>query len=418
MLQVVGIINTVIGIAFVACYFYQLVYILIPFIAKKRSFAGEIAMNRYAVLISARNEEAVIGHLIESVGEQDYPASLVSVFVVADNCTDHTAAVAREAGATVWERFNISQVGKGWALDFLLTKVNEQYGKDAFDGYFVFDADNVLDEHYISEMNKMFSAGHKIITSYRNSKNFGKNWISAGYALWFLRESQYLNNSRMLLGTSCAISGTGFLISRDIVEKNDGWKFFLLTEDIEFTMDSVISGEKIAYCKSAMLYDEQPVTFRQSWNQRLRWAKGFLQVFRKYGSSLFGTIVKKRNFACFDMMMTIMPAVMLTVVGVVCNVAAVIFGLVTNSSISIVITSLLFVLGGTYCLLLIVGGVTLITEWKNIYCQNYRKILFLFTFPLFMFTYIPIAVTAIFSHVEWTPIEHTDGKTLAQIQES
>ena len=63
-----------------------------------------------------------------------------------------------------------------------------------------------------------FSDGYQIVTSYRNSKNYGDNWISAGYALWFLRESRYLNHARFLLGTSCAVSGTGFLFSRRVLE--------------------------------------------------------------------------------------------------------------------------------------------------------------------------------------------------------
>lgn len=169
-------------------------------------------------------------------------------------------------------------------MEYLLDQMERN--NERFDGYFVFDADNVLDQNYILEMNKTFSDGYDIITSYRNSKNFGDNWISAGYAIWFLWESEYLNRGRMLLGTSCAVSGTGFFFSRRIIEKYDGWKFFLLTEDIQFTVDNVLSGEKIGYCRNAVLYDEQPIKFKQSFRQRLRWAKGFFQVFRQYGGNL------------------------------------------------------------------------------------------------------------------------------------
>ena len=116
-------------------------------------------------------------------------------------------------------------------------------------------------------MNKTFSKGYRIITSYRNSKNFGTNWISAGYSLWFLREAKFLNNARMMLGTSCAVSGTGFLVSSEVIRERGGWNYHLLTEDIEFTVDTVIRGETIGYCAGAMLYDEQPTRFDQSWNQ-------------------------------------------------------------------------------------------------------------------------------------------------------
>ena len=256
--------NFIISTVFVLCYAYQFFYLLVGTVKKASCRPARVVPHRYAVMISARNEEAVIGKLIESIRRQKYPAELVSVFVVADNCTDRTAAVAKEAGATVFVRQNKTRVGKGYALEFLFDQVMEQYGRAYFDGYFIFDADNLLDENYISEMNKTFSAGFRVITSYRNSKNYGANWISSGYALWFLREARHLNNARMLLGTSCAVSGTGFLIHRDIINRTNGWKYFLLTEDIQFTVESILNGERIGYCHNAILYDEQPETFSQS----------------------------------------------------------------------------------------------------------------------------------------------------------
>lgn len=154
----------------------------------------------------------------------------------------------------VYTRFNREKVGKGYALEQLLLHIEEDYPK-VYDGFFVFDADNVLDCRFVEEMNRTFSDGYEVVTSYRNSKNYGDNWISAGYALWFIRESRYLNNSRMLLGTSCAVSGTGFLFSRQVMESTNGWKFHLLTEDIEFSVHHILQGRKIGFCADAVLYD-------------------------------------------------------------------------------------------------------------------------------------------------------------------
>lgn len=414
-METIRLINYFVAIAFTACYFYQFVYILVPFVIKHKPHRI-IKENKYAVLISARNEEAVIAQLIESIRMQDYPSKLVKIFVVADNCTDGTAKVARDAGAEVWERFNKSQIGKGYALDFLISRINETYPQDAFDGYFVFDADNLLNENYITEMNKTFSDGHRIITSYRNSKNYGTNWISAGYSLWFLRESKYLNNARMLLGTSCAVSGTGFLVHKDIIEKNDGWKFFLLTEDIEFSVHSVINDERIAFCKDAILYDEQPSTFGQAWTQRMRWAKGFFQVFNKYGLSLLKNIFTKGSFACFDMAMTIMPAVMLTVFSVTINIFAAAISLYLGDDVTIILESVWETVRNVYLTLLVIGTITVITEWSQIHCRIAQKIVYIFTFPIFMLTYIPISVAALFSPVEWKPIQHSEVKTLAEVR--
>ena len=291
--------NCCIGVLFLACYAYQLFYIAVSLIKKRRPHtASEVVNHRFAVMISARNEETVIGSLIESIRHQDYPSELVTIFVVADNCTDRTAEISRSAGAVVYERFDSEHVGKGYALDFLLDRISNDFAQDVFDAFFVFDADNVLSPNYITEMNLTYCDGYKILTSYRNSKNFGDNWISAGYALWFLREAKYLNNSRMILGTSCAISGTGFMIDHSLLEDENGhkgWGYFLLTEDIEFTASSIINGELIGYCDSAVFYDEQPVKFRQSWDQRMRWAKGYLQVYINYGRDMFLGIFGKRH---------------------------------------------------------------------------------------------------------------------------
>lgn len=276
-------------------------------------------MHKIAVVISARNESAVIGQLIESIHAQTYPAELIRIYVCADNCTDDTAEVARAAGATVFERQNRNLVGKGYALDYMFKKILSS--DDDSDAFIVFDADNLIDREYITEMNKTFGLGFEAITSYRNSKNYGTNWISAGYSLWFLREAKYLNNARLELNTSCAISGTGFLLSRKLVEENGGWKHHLLTEDVEFSVDSVIQGKKIGYCSTAMLYDEQPITFRQSWRQRMRWAKGFYQVLGKYGLKLVKGTFLKLSFGCFDLLMTIFPAIFITLLSVICNVS-------------------------------------------------------------------------------------------------
>lgn len=414
-MEIIQQINFTIAVLFFICYSYQLVYLIIPYIKKPKPHKP-VKLHRYAVLISARNEEAVIGQLIDSIHRQDYPGNLIDIFVVADNCTDHTADTARHAGAVVFERFNTQQVGKGYALNFLLHHIGQLYPSTYFDGFFVFDADNLLSENYVTEMNKAFSDGDKILTSYRNSKNYGDNWISAGYALWFLREAKYLNNPRKLLGTSCAVSGTGFLMHRNIIEQNGGWNFFLLTEDIEFSVHSVIQDEKIGYCGTAILYDEQPTTFRQSWRQRLRWSKGYLQVFRRYGAGLLKGIFKKPSFSCYDMAMSIMPAIVLSTVSIFINLICAIYGIYNGHETLTVLFSVTETLVNSYLFLLFLGIVTTISEWKQIHTRTWKKILYTFTFPLFMLTYIPISFTALFKKVEWKPIEHHKAMTLTDLQ--
>lgn len=412
-------------ILFTVLFSYQIVYVVVALFRKAKKVDPASKNHHFAVLIAARNESSVIAQLINSIKQQKYPADKLDIFVVADNCTDNTADVARAAGANVYERYNKKHIGKGYALTFALNNIKRDYGKDAFEGFFVFDADNLLDENYVAEMNKLFDKGYRILTCYRNSKNYGTNWLSAGYSLWFLRESKYLNNPRMMLNTSCAISGTGFLIHNDIIQKNNGWKHHLLTEDIEFSVDSIIHGEKIGYCGNAKIYDEQPCTWKQSWTQRLRWSKGFYQVLGKYSKKLLKGFLVEKRFACYDMFITIAPAVFVSLASIILNACFLLSGMMNSSvylqhlifatTTSAIATSLL----NFYIMLFLVGVITTITEWKEIHGTSaIKKTLYTFTFPLFILTYIPISIAAIFKRISWEPISHSVSKSIEDFERS
>lgn len=416
LVRAISFFNIFVGVIFFIFYFYQFVYVIIPFVKKPRPHKKEVIHN-IGILISARNESAVIGQLIDSIKAQDYPTDKLITFVVADNCTDNTADIARERGAIVYKRDDLEKIGKGYALDFLLGKIGDDFGASSIDAFIVLDADNILDSGYVRAMNQMICDGYKITTSYRNSKNYSDNWISAAYGLWFMREARFLNCSRYLIDSSCAVSGTGFLFSRELIEKFGGWKFFLLTEDIEFTVNCILSGEKVGYCEDAVLYDEQPITLRQSWNQRLRWSKGFLQVWAKYGRRLVRGIFKG-SFSCYDMTMTVCPAYLVSVISLIFDLIGIVLCIVTRNYhlISGLVTLIVAALIEAYLLFFAMAVVTLITEWKRIHCRSSEKIGYLFFFPIFLITYMPVALVALFKRVEWKPISHTRSVTVDEVK--
>ncbi|MBR4636681.1 MAG: glycosyltransferase family 2 protein [Clostridia bacterium] len=396
-------VDRIIGIIFFLCYAYQLFYIPVVWLRRPKKHAAE-KQNDFAVLISARNEQAVIGDLIASLRSQTYPAERIHIFVAADNCTDNTADIAREAGAVVYERSNNAEIGKGYALGFLMENIRRDYS-DGFDGYFVFDADNILSPDFIERMNRTFSDGHDIVTSYRNSKNYGDNWISAGYALWYLRDSRYLNQARYLLGTSCVVFGTGFLFSRAVAEKMGPWPYHTLIEDVEFSAQQILNGQRIAFCPDAILYDEQPTSFAQSWRQRSRWCSGALQVFTRYGGRLLRGIFRG-SFSCYDIAFSTMPAYILSAAALVLNVLFAVFAAVRGEALLPVLKSFAGIALNAYAALFVTGCITTATEWKLIRTTAIKKVLYAFTFPLFMATYVPIAISVLFRRVEWKPIEH------------
>ena len=227
------------------------------------------------------------------------------------------------------------------------------------------------------------------------------------------------------MGTSCAISGTGFLLNSSVIRKGGGWKYHLLTEDIEFSVDSAITGGKIGYCKTAIIYDEQPTTFKQSWTQRLRWSKGFYQVMFKYGGALFAGIFKrhKSRFACFDMFLTIAPVFFVSLFCVGVNLSVLFDAIFTVHSpyyIQYILwattSAIALSLMNFYLFLFLMGLITTVSEWNKIATTTSKKIFYIFSFPLFLFTYIPISIVAIFKKVKWDPIVHSVSKSLDDVR--
>ena len=317
-----------ISLIFTFLYAYYAVYVIVGLFFK-RTFPKAKNHHKYAILIAARNEETVLANLIESIRQQDYPQDLIDIFVVADNCTDRTAQIARSRGAHCYERTDPDRRTKGYALQYLVEQIREDYGLEAFDGYFVFDADNLLKKDYVRHMNDSFDAGEKIITSYRNTKNFSANWIAASYGLHWLRTTRVEHRARSKFRLAARIQGTGFLFSNEIIAK-DGWRYTSLTEDRAFCADAVVQGYRISYNHEAQFYDEQPVDLRIAMRQRIRWSKGHLQAVADSGGKLLLHIFRKnttveyedeidagrakrllygirKRFMCFDMLTTILP---------------------------------------------------------------------------------------------------------------
>ena len=404
-----------VGAVVTLLYLYQFGYMIVGLFRRKpRADAVPQVLRKYAAVISARNEEAVIGELIGSLKKQKYPAALLDIYVIADNCTDDTAAVAARAGARVLRRFDKRRVGKGYALDFFFHCLMDWDLDGQYAGYMIFDADNLVDKNFVYEMNRCFNSGDfDAVTSYRNSKNFGSNWISAGYSIWFLREARFLNGPRMALGTNCTVSGTGFLVSEAAIRRNDGWPFHLLTEDVEFSVNATVAGFRIGYCASAVIYDEQPTGFRQAWDQRLRWSKGFYQVDGRYAGAMLKNIVKggRKGFSCYDILMTVTPGVLLTggVLAInllLCLACITQPAYIAHQVLLVAGAGIGGLFGGFYQSMLLCGAVTVLCEWKNIRASAWQKLGYLVVFPLFMLTYLLISVVALFRKVEWTPILH------------
>ena len=405
---------------FTVFFAYQAVFFVIGALKGEYRYPKARQNHRYAFFIAAHNEEQVIANLVRSIKAQDYPQELIDVFVVADSCTDCTAEVARSAGAIVYERNDLARKGKSWVMDYGFARILREY-PGVYEGFFVFDADNLVSPDFTTIMNDAFDQGYMAVTGYRNSKNFGSSWISAAYATAYLREARFLNNARMICGTSCAVSGSGYLVSARIIEAMHGWQFHTLTEDIQFSTFCAIHGVRIAYAP-AQFYDEQPVTFKASWKQRMRWTKGFYQVFFTYGAHLIKSMVRFRRFSAYDMFMTVAPGNLITLISILANGTFLIVGLLshgflaTDTEIATCFESIVMTLVALYQTYFWMGLFTTILERRSIHCtKRWRVVLNVLTFPLFMFTYIPLIVAALFLKVDWVPTPHSISLTLDEV---
>ena len=254
--------------------------------------------HKFMAIIPAHNEEVVVGNLVESLKKQNYNKQLYDIYVIADNCTDNTAKIAKEAGAIVYERFNNTQKTKGYALDwFLQQKIEENADYDAF---FVFDADNIVDSNFIKNMNKKLCQGEDVVQGYRDIKNPTDSWITAGYAIFYWTMHRFYHLARYNLGLSPLLNGTGFMVRFDVIKPEGGLKTVTLTEDIEFSLKRIIKGKRLGWSTDAIVYDEQPVGFKQSWSQRSRWTVGHMQCIKEYTRQLALAAKENKTMMNFD----------------------------------------------------------------------------------------------------------------------
>ena len=386
-----------------------------------RKFEKTENYHKYACLISARNEESVIGNLIDSIRANDYPQDLVTIFVVADNCTDNTAKIAREKGAICYERFDDVHKTKGFALQFLINNIKNDFGAvDAFDGYFIFDADNLLETDYITRMNESFDAGERVITSYRASKNFSDNWISASYALHWLRTIRNENRARSIFRLATRIQGTGYLVGSEVIP--DGWNFTTLTEDRELSAAAVIRGYRISYNNDAIFYDEQPVDLKIALRQRLRWAKGHIQALVKLGGKLVLNIFKfnKMSFISFDMLTVVWPRSLETIFRKVVTFVLkmlifVMTGAALGSYLGLVYDTVYWVAYSYGTNILMAIYLFIIERSRIPKMAWYKKAWFCLTFPIFDIIGKWVILVALFMKVEWKPIPHTIATKIEEL---
>ena len=274
---IVAAVAGIVGAAIAAMAIYLLVLSGAGLALRRSRPAPGPGNRRFAILVPAHNEATLIGRLLASLRAQRYEQSRFDVFVVADNCTDATAELARAGGAIVYERRNAVRRAKGYALRWLLDLVRWH---SAYDAYVVFDADSEVPPDFLERMDARLEAGSTVVQAYYRVLNAQASPIAA------LREAalaslHYLRPlGRSALGLSAGLKGNGMCFSANTLDRH-GWGSAGLAEDVELHLALVRAGVRVDFAPEAVVRADMPTTLRESWTQNVRWEAGRLTVLKR-----------------------------------------------------------------------------------------------------------------------------------------
>ncbi len=258
---------------------------------KGRTYAARPPEARFLILVPAHNEEAVIPDMVRCLSALDYPRELYDFYIIADNCTDRTAEIARGLGAKVIENHKEgpdAPTGKPIALRKALLALPDYAEK--YDLLMIFDADNLMDAAILREVNSQYISENKpeIIQCYLGSKN-REGIVALFYHVNYTITNRFMNLSKYRLGLNAVVGGTGFAVQTSYLQSRGGWTAMSLTEDFEMQVNVTLSGGRVLWNHNARIYDEKPTNLVASFRQRLRWAQGHWFVTFRNTPRLFRT---------------------------------------------------------------------------------------------------------------------------------
>lgn len=232
---------------------------------------------RLIVVVPAHNEEAGLAHTLSALRASDYDPGRFCVVVVADNCTDNTAAVARQSGVRVIERSDPSRRGKGHALRLAFTRLVEEADWDAV---VVCDADAIPAPDALRRLAARLAAGGEVMQSRYGVLDPDRTWFTRLTDLAFRCKTDWQYPGMVRLGMSIPLRGSGMAFSRRIIEKH-GWSAASLTEDLDFSLDLLLGGQTVAYAPEAGFWHYMPPSPQAAQEQRRRWSAGETELARR-----------------------------------------------------------------------------------------------------------------------------------------
>lgn len=363
------------------------------------------AMEKICVLIPARDESKVIEDLLISINSQTCKINMNDVYIIVENEKDLTCDIAKKYGASVFVRQRLDLKSKGYALDEMIKYLNKN--NVYYDAYFIIDADNVLDKNFFKEMNKSYMEGYDIATGYRNLKNGNDSIVSACSGITFAFLNSNGNETKCKQSRNVTLSGTGLYIVGDLIKNWQSFPFHTLTEDYEITLYSILNNLTSTYNKNALFYDEQPIKYKNTINQRVRWIKGYFEARKKYIPEFKKVLINNPNFGSLISEMSGMKPYIFMIIGAILYIAQQIINMFVYNWLwlSLMKIFLIFILA-----YLLFSMMTLFVIYKNdnIKLSKAMKVKACLFSPLFFITYVPCALRALFKKdVKWEKVEHS-----------
>ena len=292
ILLIIGII----GIAFFPISICLFMTVLIGALRSGDDFVTPSYLKKFAIVIPAHDESALLGRTLESVLGVDYPKHLYEVFVIADNCSDDTAEIAkRHMRVQCLERFDIERRGKGYALQWFFEHLAASGIR--YEAFLVVDADTIVSSNILTALNKALSSNRLVLNTRSEILNPDSSVTAAmaflGYCMRSLRRK-----GSTLMGGSAPIISNGLCLSEEVIKKY-GWNATSITEDREQWAFFYLQGISVTAVSEASISTIVPDTFKDFGVPRARWDMGELAVNKKYVVPFFKVLLKKRDVASF-----------------------------------------------------------------------------------------------------------------------
>ena len=239
---------------------------------------------RLLFLVPAHDEEILIQSCVRSLMRLRYPAQRFSPVVIADNCTDRTAELARAAGAQCLERQDRKLPGKPRAIAWALT----QLPVGEFDSVIIIDADTVVDPGFGLALAQAAPVTRKAFQAYFDVRNPADSPLTQMATVLAAANYRFVYSMKRRVGLNAPLMGNGMCLGTEVLATY-GWKAFTMAEDWELYALYTMEGVPIETVEPARLYAEEARSLRQSSSQRQRWTAGKLTVLGRLIGRLLGS---------------------------------------------------------------------------------------------------------------------------------